>query len=470
MGCGSSSKSAKTYKATHDQLTEATDDDEFVDLPPSGAVDGKEAAATSTSSDVNASPTTVKVPSLTGTSQLSTPLQGSCMEEESAPKVVGFLSAEAIAKEDKMSSPTQRSAGDFAKYQQRKEQRKAKQQKKAQTLGSLGLFVPQDGFLSNVPETNHDVQYRFAFIVICDFAVKVVEAICSSTEARAYSTGLSDENEESLLEDLEEEPLSESPVSSKSAPHPRQRSSSFDGATSSPKAHSPVRRNSTNDNKKAYISGIHRCVCPVPYPWSDKKTGEELSKPKLLRAATSKYAKLGLRPLTFSQRVPTFDGTLEASNTAFVFVILVDPGEASPSLQKQLDDLLKTIKVFKRAPRELRPKWAVIFCHSEKQPECPEEGDDPWAAAIDNFDRIHGPLWRFGSMHLEDSNMLYASFCKIASQRIYANQHPEVELDEPHSEEGSNASSELGGAAGYYSAEREEEERDDLARKPALEE
>lgn len=216
------------------------------------------------------------------------------------------------------------------------------------------------------------------------------------------------------------------------------------------------------------VSDGYRCLCPVPYPWG-----------RLSQQETSKYAKLVLKPMTFDDTIPRLKSSLEAQTTALVFAILVDPID---SLQQQLQDLLHVVRRRREAPRELRPVWAVILCQpgsslpgsednglpgsednkSEHQ-EVVKENWGPWASAIDNFEQLHGSLWKFGAVGFQDADKLYSVFAKIASQRIYSAQNPDNEIMEPMASECQSCESSQSAQA-MYSAEQDDiKSSDDFA-------
>jgi hypothetical protein len=154
---------------------------------------------------------------------------------------------------------------------------------------------------------------------------------------------------------------------------------------------------------------------------------------------------------------------LEAAGSALVFVICVDPSQEAPSLDDQLQSLLSVLKKRRKTPRDLRPVWAVILyqCAARSEAnandETLQEGWETWSQQVEEFEQAHGAFWRFGSLDCQDSEKLYQTFAKIASQRIYTSHNPESECVSPMvSEWPDDATS--GSTPPMYGAEQDDDE------------
>jgi len=260
-----------------------------------------------------------------------------------------------------------------AAYLQRKESRR-EARKLRSGLGPTSpngmsiSTVDSKGFLSNVPEVEADVPYRFNFVLVGTIAARVAELVCESLAARRLSS------RPSLAEP--ESPRSPTPLAAKT-----------------PRA--------------------YRCLCAVTGPLAGRPGNDR-----------QKLAKLGFAPVNFGQDMPKCMSRLEALSTAMVFVLLVDsPSGGQPnSLQQQLQELAAAIARSRSQTRsKLRPVRAVILCSAGDagaQPEAGFQGEDSWSSALADFEQVHGDMWKFGPVPLQDGDLLHAAFAEIVSVRI----------------------------------------------------
>lgn len=386
-------------------------------------------------------------------------------------------------------SAAEQAAQKHANYMKRKQQRKARRQKQAQSEGNA--FIPRNGFLSNVPETEVDLPYRFAFVVLGTFARELIEEVCNCNEALSYYRGLSsnlcvEEVDEEHLAAVQEHSFTQdfsdadsvpasgtlsvhersfhdianlaSPRSSAATISASPRSSSIaisHGSFSNLDEHHLPDRSKSSASIKTAEAGTYRCICPVPYPWR-----------KLNNKEGRKFAKLVFRPVE-KQRMPTFDSMLEASSTAIVFALNVDSVEGSPSLGTQLENMLQLLKTRRQASREMRAKWAVVLWsrYNDDSIGVSEEKWAAWMKEVEDFEAAHGSMWRFDLIDVPEickGDRLFAAFAKIASQRIYVNLNPsgecwesEASLKRELDDRGSEAT-EIEDDAPMYSAECDE--------------
>lgn len=345
-------------------------------------------------------------------------------------------------------------------------------------------MMDRDGFLSNVPEVEADVQYRFSFIVAGAIAKKVVQSACESSAARALphadkdlanqgpatpavssALGNGRLGEDGLGLDggangeggaaRELGPAVGKTPSLGSRGTPAQpRSDNQDGGSpgevSSPTlATGGTMRKSTTPKggKKPGAHLTHRCLCPVPFPWGRAAATERL-----------KLAKLVFQPLVSAQDIPICTSRLEATGSAVVFILVVDPGPDAEPFEEQLFTLTMAVKDMRlRMPVGLRPKRAVVLVREGQAPD-PEalgEGEqEPWDESLEEFEKVHGALWKFGipPIDMKDADGLHAAFAKIASERIAKTQNNEADSDGSKEDELDN----------LYEAERaERSERDE---------
>jgi len=481
MGCGATSASAYRVGASTDAAETSKRDSKKSDIASkSGVAEEKGTDAEATAAEEEDS---FAITDTQGNADRSK----AANQRAAAPKKVVRQGTGSLDQ----TSAAEQAAQKHANYMKRKQQRKARRQKQAQTEGNA--FIPRNGFLSNVPEMDVDIPYRFAFVVIGSFAHEMVEEICSCNEALSYYTGLSsafcvedveeiDASEHltavqefsSTMDFSEEDSLpvggmvslsqslaghsslaiSASPTSSLAIiASPRSSSIPLSAETCSPRS-SPEQQLLSKSSSSIKVSepGTYRCICPVPYPWG-----------KLNNKEGRKFAKLVFRPLVDKQRIPSFDSMLEASSTVIVFALHVDSVDGSPSLDQQLDNMLRVLRLRRQSSREMRAKWAVIlwtrFC--DDTVGISQEKWSSWMKQIEDFELVNGSMWRFDLIdvrEIDKGDRLFAAFAKIASQRIYTNLNPcgecwesEASLKQELDDRGSDATEEED--APMYSAE-----------------
>lgn len=240
-------------------------------------------------------------------------------------------------------------------HQQRREGRK-----EARRQGGMDNY----GFLSNVPEVDDDVQFRFNFVVVGGMAHHVVKITCSSASASSTSSKF---------------PLN---------------------ARSPLNAGSPVR--SPRQTAQAF-----RCLCFVTAPVSGKSNPD-----------AQKLAKLVFQPVAFGQNIPKSSSRLDALSTAMVFVLSINhPSGDQIALDEQLANLANVLEQSRSDTKaKLRPVRAVILLSFQD----PNAGhmDESWAVQLADFEQVHGDMWKFGPVHSEDGDAFHAAFAEMASVRI----------------------------------------------------
>lgn len=354
--------------------------------------------------------------------------------------------------------------------------------KKQKSAKKTSTKKDKDKFLSSVPDLAFDIQYRFKIFVVGDTAKPIIIAACSSQEcpvvfgsemsepdptgsatkatlfgpsmsmmsASSMSQASLDSRFESEFSTDEQEAYrrSEGSSSPDRSPCPSEHRLSEEAIAKrlSEESYSPpdgfrspcLSEQSANGKYSSSPCGTprlpskcwhsenlavpvlapsassktpvqNRCICSVPYP--------------LQPPTPPKFAKLIFNPLSFNSSVPRCRSAQDASSTAMVFCITVDPAPSAPSLDAQLHALLEVLQERRRKKKKYRPAWAVLLCHSGK-----ENSDElePWSFEIDEFEREHGALWRFGPTTCQNGGELYSVFAKIASQRIHASEHLET--------------------------------------------
>lgn len=148
-----------------------------------------------------------------------------------------------------------------------------------------------------------------------------------------------------------------------------------------------------------------------------------------------KLAKLVFQPLASGQEIPICTSRLEATGSAVVFILVVDPGPDAEPFEEQLFTLTMAVKDMRlRMPVGLRPKRAVVLVREgdAPDPEALGEGEqEGWEESLEEFEKVHGALWKFGipPINIKDADGLHAAFAKIASERIAKTQNNEADSD-----------------------------------------
>eukprot|EP00427_Karlodinium_veneficum_P056318 CAMPEP_0169419450 /NCGR_PEP_ID=MMETSP1017-20121227/64976_1 /TAXON_ID=342587 /ORGANISM="Karlodinium micrum, Strain CCMP2283" /LENGTH=445 /DNA_ID=CAMNT_0009528093 /DNA_START=89 /DNA_END=1422 /DNA_ORIENTATION=+ len=444
MGCGATSASAYRVGASTDAAETSKRDSKKSDIASkSGVAEEKGTDAEATAAEEEDS---FAITDTQGNADRSK----AANQRAAAPKKVVRQGTGSLDQ----TSAAEQAAQKHANYMKRKQQRKARRQKQAQTEGNA--FIPRNGFLSNEPEMD------VCLIILACLrlsAVEDVEEIDASehlTAVQEFSSTMDFSEEDSLpvggmvslsqsLAGHSSLAISASPTSSLAIiASPRSSSIPLSAETCSPRS-SPEQQLLSKSSSSIKVSepGTYRCICPVPYPWG-----------KLNNKEGRKFAKLVFRPLVDKQRIPSFDSMLEASSTVIVFALHVDSVDGSPSLDQQLDNMLRVLRLRRQSSREMRAKWAVIlwtrFC--DDTVGISQEKWSSWMKQIEDFELVNGSMWRFDLIdvrEIDKGDRLFAAFAKIASQRIYTNLNPcgecwesEASLKQELDDRGSDATEE----------------------------
>mmetsp|Transcript_67326 Transcript_67326/g.197663 ORF Transcript_67326/g.197663 Transcript_67326/m.197663 type:complete len:456 (-) Transcript_67326:36-1403(-) len=268
--------------------------------------------------------------------------------------------------------------------QRRREKREAKKKKNMTGLGQ---------FLSNVPEVNSDVQYRFNFIVSGTGAWgnQVAEATCNSQAAKSLPDTVNDMEEGAENEEGE--------LTIGASNFNRALSPVAEGSMAAPPDYSFIDVDGTRRQRTAAPVARKdlRCLCSV----TDK------GKPAL--------AKFAFRTVSLpGQFIPPCANRLETLNTAIVFVLIVDKDMAS--FKQQLSQLAESVEELRQKSKpRVRPVRAALLCY-EKEPETGAK--ELWPQVLADFEQANGDVWTFGPVRMSDGNGLHAAFEEIACERI----------------------------------------------------
>mmetsp|Transcript_2087 Transcript_2087/g.5087 ORF Transcript_2087/g.5087 Transcript_2087/m.5087 type:complete len:419 (-) Transcript_2087:98-1354(-) len=273
-----------------------------------------------------------------------------------------------------------------AAYLERKQKKQAKKK---------GKGISAENFLSNLPEVNADIEYRYNFVVMGASCERLVVSVCTSSAATALS-------------DLQ----------------------TFDRAAST--------QSSLSTNTKT----LNRCFAMV-VPGGD---GEE--------AGAKKLAKLAFQSYSNMTDLPQCQNRADALSTAVVFIMNVNPSEDQPerSLKHQLVEYEELVFELRRTPKKCRAARAVVLCHDGELLQSDAEGFPSWTTAIEEFEQVDGPIWKFGPVSWDDGDALHEVFASIASARLLRTQRTDA-----GDSDGSHASS----APPIWEAEREEDDDDE---------
>lgn len=302
-------------------------------------------------------------------------------------------------------------------YLKRKKERAEKKKKSAVKESLIGgpSTLLKDGFLSNVPEVEADVQYRFIFAVYGKYASRVIEAACHSPAASALPHAAhthdeyASEGADSIQSLEDEQTLVISEDARYVSPGTRVEN---DGEDQVPDL---LVKQATPEKKKP---GAHRCLCPVPFPWGRTNSTARL-----------KLAKLVFSPVTRAKDIPECTSKLEALSCALIFLLVLDPlddGMVQP-FQKQLQDIADILDDMRfRIRPEFRQTKAFILCRMSEEADT---FDDSYHGALEDFESDYGAIWKFGPISIRDGDQFHTAFAKIASQRILKQQNSDEDSD-----------------------------------------
>lgn len=232
-----------------------------------------------------------------------------------------------------------------AEYFKRKEARLAKRSR---------ARTPHQ-FLSSLPETENDIQYRFTFITVGHIAEKVITQACDDP-----------------------------PVSPSKVAHPM----------------------------------IWSCVARL-----ERK---------------EKLAKLGFQVMRHAENVPKYKKRQEVLSTVIIFTLSLDRG--LEYFEEQLESMAADVETMRTKNKaKFRPVRAVLLCNNTS--DDPDAGqtqhEETWSAALSDYESIHGELWKFGPLNLQDKGAVRAVFAEMADCRVQQldDAPPEPEdAEEPHEE------------------------------------
>mmetsp|Transcript_60819 Transcript_60819/g.170046 ORF Transcript_60819/g.170046 Transcript_60819/m.170046 type:complete len:408 (+) Transcript_60819:38-1261(+) len=232
-------------------------------------------------------------------------------------------------------------------------------------------------FLSNLPEVDSDIDYRFSMVVMGPLSVAVVRTTCDSPEARAYL------------------------MSGQMGAIPSNLDAVFDSERSRLGAMTPSSTEST----------LERCLCTVPYRSESTEASKCFHPQKRPR-----LAKLIFKTTNFADDVPVCRTRFEALSAALVFVLTVDPSAEEESFIEQLFRYEQATDEMRVQPRRLRTARAVLLV--SRAPATKEVIEGEWRVSLDEFETVHGGLWKFGPVHYLDAGACYGALCTIASSRL----------------------------------------------------
>eukprot|EP00928_Gymnodinium_smaydae_P048469 TRINITY_DN32400_c0_g1_i1.p1 TRINITY_DN32400_c0_g1~~TRINITY_DN32400_c0_g1_i1.p1 ORF type:complete len:499 (-),score=131.20 TRINITY_DN32400_c0_g1_i1:19-1515(-) len=281
---------------------------------------------------------------------------------------VGLLSSE--------SSSSRRAEAYYERKRERKRMREA-------AHGQMSVLNTA-GYLSNVPEVDRDIEYRFAFLLSGVVADLVIRQICNSESAAAVGA------------------LSSSGALRR-------------GFSESPSA----RRGGKRDG----------CLCTVPFQdaaaivASSSSTAAPATEGEGELSATPRKAqtKVKLAKLMFScaknaTEVPHCKTRFEALSSAFIYTLLLNPGDDEEMLVEQLGNFDIAVDGLRGPKRHLRTTRAVLLL-TRGEPASSGDGRD-WKTLLDEFELVHDGLWKLGPIRVEDSEGLYKALAGVASSRL----------------------------------------------------
>eukprot|EP00928_Gymnodinium_smaydae_P012640 TRINITY_DN14587_c0_g6_i1.p1 TRINITY_DN14587_c0_g6~~TRINITY_DN14587_c0_g6_i1.p1 ORF type:complete len:453 (-),score=132.56 TRINITY_DN14587_c0_g6_i1:238-1596(-) len=253
-------------------------------------------------------------------------------------------------------------------YAERKEARRKRREEGGGPLGAArgtkplkgGALSGNDAFLSNVPEIDADIDFRFSFVLM---GLQSSTVVSCAAKSRAYKN----------LSHLEAE------------------------------------------------SSSGRLLSTVPYPMT-------------LESATKrmKVAKLLMKHVLDPEHLPQLHKRVDALSSAMIFVFNIDDGVDFAEQIQRYEDAVFALRT---QPRKFRCARAALLVGSsvpmdrkKEQKEDEEEETEEeakkeqvpgkWKEFLDEYELVHGALWKFGPLNKDDAEALYGVFAEIASMRL----------------------------------------------------
>jgi len=216
----------------------------------------------------------------------------------------------------------------------------------------------QEAFLSNVPEVDDDIQFRYNYHIVGPLSNEAVTAACDHANQVRVKSGNAD-------------------------------------------------------------LGDRRSLIPIPYPpvaaqEASKVIDVVFERVTSIHGVKSKYAKLAFNPMQFSDRVPMCKNRFEALETAIIFALHVDSEAEGESYKEQLWAYEKAMFEFQTARAPLRPTRAILLLHTGPF----EENEAKWRSAVEELEEIDGPVLYYGPMEPSDGAGIHHVMASLASMRI----------------------------------------------------
>lgn len=296
-----------------------------------------------------------------------------------------------------------------AAYLERKNKLKESRDQKKKRSGSL-----KNDFLSNLPEVDADIPYRFNFIVIGPLCTDVIKAVCTSNIATSLPKAGADEwEDQSKSGENPGHALTDETRTLEQGKKLRLDPGHFGSEVSQKSTSSGASttlRNTTARTLTARLKAHNtiRCLCPVPFPPEEEEDAN--SKPKL--------AKLSFTPYDIDDELKSCRNRFEALGTAIIFVFAVDVDDGEHGFDAQLACYERTVNELRTQRRPLRPTRHIIILRSKGCAEPTDQEQESWARKIEEFEQVDGPMWKTGPVRLNDTDAIYSAFASVASQRI----------------------------------------------------
>ncbi|CAJ1344677.1 unnamed protein product, partial [Effrenium voratum] len=243
----------------------------------------------------------------------------------------------------------------------------------------LGL-AGQEGassFLSQVPEVENDVPFRFMFEVNGPKVDVVVRNACESIAALS-------------LRDMDRESCSQSSHSKESG-EVKERDSLLS---------SKVFRSSS----ASFLP--HVCLCEVPRE-TPAAMGRQPSVSKL------RLAKLSFRNLPYGKLTKACNSASDAENCCMVFMVFVD--EEVAVFHDRMEEIEKAILHMTESIPPTRRPVPAVFLLEKKRTDIAK-----WKQLLQDYEESKGVLLKYGPMGLDDGNTIFEAFASLATRRIHS--------------------------------------------------
>eukprot|EP00448_Togula_jolla_P007914 CAMPEP_0170594660 /NCGR_PEP_ID=MMETSP0224-20130122/14123_1 /TAXON_ID=285029 /ORGANISM="Togula jolla, Strain CCCM 725" /LENGTH=277 /DNA_ID=CAMNT_0010918741 /DNA_START=78 /DNA_END=911 /DNA_ORIENTATION=+ len=134
------------------------------------------------------------------------------------------------------------------------------------------------------------------------------------------------------------------------------------------------------------------------------------------RKVYTKMSEPDRRLMSYLDRLPVCASRSEALQTAFVFVLHVNPSKSEDTVQEQLSHYGYILNELRQQNRRLRPSRALLLVRTDNG-EAERNRQDSWEEELEEFELVHGNIRKCGPVAVDDAVGIRGIFQDIAMSR-----------------------------------------------------